>query len=132
MEIFALEIVGLLTAAFIGGCVVGHILYGTWANRLSPPIAAQDAMAAAATSAGARHATRKAKRHRKRDDLTKIKGVGPTIAKKLQRMGIKSFEQIAGWDLADVAVIDQRLSFKGRIEHENWVVQARKLAQKSG
>lgn len=132
MEIFALEIVGLLAAAFVGGCLVGHVLSGLWANRLSPPIAAQDAMTAAAISAGAKNATRKAKRDRKRDDLTRIKGVGPTIAKKLQRMGIKSFEQIADWDLADVAVIDQRLSFKGRIEREDWIAQARKLAQKGG
>ena len=132
MEIFVLEIVGLLTAAFVAGCVVGHILYGLWANRLSPPITERDAMTASAISAGVKNATRKAKRDRKRDDLTRIKGVGPAIAKKLQRMGIKSFEQIADWDLADEAVKDQRLSCKGRIGREDWIAQARKLAQKGG
>ncbi len=61
------------------------------------------------------------------DDLKKLSGVGPALEKKLHEAGITTFEQIAAWTEADVAAIDEKLSFKGRIEREGWVEQARKL-----
>ena len=39
-----------------------------------------------------------------------------------------TFAQIAGWKKADVADMDEKLSFKGRIEREGWIAQAKKLA----
>ncbi len=62
------------------------------------------------------------------DDLTRIKGVGAGIAKKLADAGITRFEQIAGWSEADRASFNERLSFSGRIEREDWVGQAKRLA----
>ena len=129
MEIFALEIVAFLLVAFLLGCFAGHLLHGLLAHRFSPPLPAGLAQDAATNTKSVKQpVTRRSRRRRKRDDLTRIKGIGPTIEKKLNRMGIRRFEQIADWDLADVAVIDQRLAFKGRIERESWVRQARKLA----
>ena len=43
-------------------------------------------------------------------------------------MGISTFRQIAELSADDMARIDTELNFKGRIERENWVEQARKLA----
>ena len=43
-------------------------------------------------------------------------------------MGVVSYEQIANWSAADIDRISQLLDFKGRIERENWVEQARILA----
>lgn len=62
------------------------------------------------------------------DDLTKIKGIGPVNKKRLYEMGITRFEQIASWGAEDIAKVDEALSFKGRIERESWVEQAKQLS----
>jgi predicted flap endonuclease-1-like 5' DNA nuclease len=61
------------------------------------------------------------------DDLKRIRGVGVLIEKKLKSLGITSYEQIANWTRADIDRINGILDFKGRIERENWVEQARIL-----
>lgn len=63
------------------------------------------------------------------DDLKQLSGVGPALEKKLHEAGVTSFAQIAAWTEADIAEMDEKLSFKGRIEREGWVEQAGKLAQ---
>ncbi|MEL7486595.1 MAG: 50S ribosomal protein L21 [Pseudomonadota bacterium] len=62
------------------------------------------------------------------DDLTKLSGVGPVLAQKLADNGVTSFAQIASWGPEEIADFDEKLSFKGRIEREGWVDQAKKLA----
>ncbi|MFT6225048.1 MAG: large subunit ribosomal protein L21 [Paracoccaceae bacterium] len=62
------------------------------------------------------------------DDLKVLSGVGPALEKKLHAAGVTSFAQIAGWTEADVAAMDEQLSFKGRIDREGWIEQAKELA----
>ena len=62
------------------------------------------------------------------DDLKKLSGVGPALEKKLLAAGITTFAQIAAWTEADIADFDEKLSFKGRIEREGWVEQAKAFA----
>jgi predicted flap endonuclease-1-like 5' DNA nuclease len=62
------------------------------------------------------------------EDLKRIRGIGVLIEKKLNSMGVVSYEQIANWSAADIDRVSQSLDFKGRIERENWVEQARILA----
>jgi len=62
------------------------------------------------------------------DDLKALSGVGPALEKKLHENGVTSFAQIAAWTEADVAEMDEKLSFKGRIEREGWIEQAKNLA----
>lgn len=62
------------------------------------------------------------------DDLKKLKGVGPALEKKLHAAGVTSFAQIAAWGPEDVAEMDDKLSFKGRIERDDWIGQAKDLA----
>lgn len=62
------------------------------------------------------------------DDLKKLSGVGPVLEEKLNAAGITTFAQIAAWGPADIEEFDEKLSFKGRIEREGWVEQAKKLA----
>jgi large subunit ribosomal protein L21 len=57
-----------------------------------------------------------------------LSGVGPALEKKLNEAGVTTFGQIAGWKEADVAAMDEKLSFKGRIEREGWIDQAIALA----
>jgi len=61
------------------------------------------------------------------DDLTRLEGVGPVLAKKLSEAGVESLTQIAEWTDDDVARIDEQLDFKGRIQRDDWVGQAKKL-----
>jgi large subunit ribosomal protein L21 len=63
------------------------------------------------------------------DDLKKLSGVGPALEKKLHAAGVTSFAQIAAWTESDIAEMNEKLSFKGRIEREGWVDQAKELAQ---
>ncbi|MFD3190819.1 50S ribosomal protein L21 [Sedimentitalea sp. HM32M-2] len=63
------------------------------------------------------------------DDLKKLSGVGPALEKKLLDAGVTTFAQIAAWTDADIAAMDEQLSFKGRIEREGWVEQAKELAK---
>ncbi|MEL6410160.1 MAG: 50S ribosomal protein L21 [Pseudomonadota bacterium] len=63
------------------------------------------------------------------DDLKQLSGVGPALEKKLHENGVTTFAQIAAWTEDDVAAMDEKLSFKGRIEREGWIEQAKKLAK---
>jgi large subunit ribosomal protein L21 len=64
------------------------------------------------------------------DNLKDLSGVGPALEKKLHAAGVTTFAQIAGWSADDITAMDEKLSFKGRIEREGWVAQAQaKLAE---
>lgn len=63
------------------------------------------------------------------DDLKQLSGVGPALEKKLHEAGVSTFAQIAAWTEEDVAAMDEKLSFKGRIEREGWIEQAKELAK---
>jgi predicted flap endonuclease-1-like 5' DNA nuclease len=62
------------------------------------------------------------------DDLKRIRGIGVLIEKRLNSLGIGTYEQIANWTNAEIDRVSQQLDFKGRIERENWVEQARILS----
>lgn len=66
----------------------------------------------------------------KADDLKLISGVGPKLEKTLNKLGFWHFHQIAKWKKSDVAIVDDELSFKGRIERDDWIKQAKRLAKK--
>ncbi len=68
-----------------------------------------------------------APRNGKKDNLTRIKGVGLKIEEALNEIGIYHFDQIAAWDTENIAWADSTLGFPGRAERENWVAQAKAL-----
>jgi predicted flap endonuclease-1-like 5' DNA nuclease len=65
------------------------------------------------------------------DDLKRISGIGPGIEKTLHELGIFHFRQIAAFTPENVVWVNQHLRFRGRIERENWIGQARRLAAES-
>lgn len=65
------------------------------------------------------------------DDLTVINGIGPKIHGQLNAMGIFHYDQIADWEQPHCDYINEGLKFKGRIERDEWVKQAKALAQKA-
>lgn len=67
------------------------------------------------------------------DDLEQINGVGPMLGELLQEIGVFYFWQIAEWDARDIAWVDSKLMhFRGRIERDDWVRQARELMDMPG
>ena len=57
-----------------------------------------------------------------------LKGVGPKLEETLNELGFYHYDQIAAWTPEQVAWVDARLKFKGRIERDGWIGQAAKLA----
>jgi predicted flap endonuclease-1-like 5' DNA nuclease len=63
------------------------------------------------------------------DELREIAGIGPKIEGILHGLGVYHFYQIAAWSRKEVEWVDAYLTFKGRIDRENWIEQAKKLAR---
>ena len=63
------------------------------------------------------------------DDLKLLKGVGPKLEGTLNEMGVYHFDQVAGWRKKEIEWVDDRLRFKGRIERDEWIKQAKVLAK---
>lgn len=63
------------------------------------------------------------------DDLKMISGVGPVLEGKLNDLGIYTFAQIAKWTASEIEWVDGYLSFRGRIERDDWIKQADALAR---
>ena len=100
------------------------------AKKAAAPAKAEKPAAKAEKPAAkpAKAAAKPAKAAAGADDLKQLSGIGPALEKKLNEFGVTSFAQIAAWTEADVADFDEKLSFKGRIEREGWIEQAKKLA----
>lgn len=64
-----------------------------------------------------------------KDDLKRIKGIGPQNEGRLNNVGVIAFSQIASWSSKDERDMGERLAFPGRIEREEWVKQAKVLAK---
>lgn len=96
----------------------------------APEIDAGDRSDPAPTVTPERPAGLDAPRDGRGDDLKLIKGVGPVLEDLLHRLGYWHFDQIAAWTPAEVAWVDENLEeFRGRVEREGWVEQARQLAE---
>ena len=59
------------------------------------------------------------------DDMTKIHGVGPELAAKINEAGIFHYSQIAALDENGIAMLDGELKLNGRIQRDNWVDQTK-------
>jgi predicted flap endonuclease-1-like 5' DNA nuclease len=65
----------------------------------------------------------------KADDLKRIRGIGKQNEGRLHGLGIWHFDQIADWKAQESLWVGSYLAFPGRIEREEWVKQAKVLAQ---
>ena len=112
-------------AAIGAGSVSGVAVAAAKPAKKAAPKKAAPAKAEAKTAAPKKAAPKAAAAA---DDLKQLSGVGPALEKKLNEAGVTTFAQIAGWKKSDVADMDEKLSFKGRIEREGWIAQAKTLA----
>jgi large subunit ribosomal protein L21 len=118
-------------AAIGSGSVSGAALVAGAAAAVATKAAkpAKKAAAAAPSTAEAVEAERPANllteaRGGQADDLKRISGVGPKLEGVLHDNGVFHFDQIAAWNDAEIAYMDDQLSFKGRIARDNWIEQA--------
>jgi predicted flap endonuclease-1-like 5' DNA nuclease len=80
-------------------------------------------------AAGARKPAKAAGAPAGKDDLKRIKGIGRQNEARLNALGITRSAQIAKWRKKEVEEWGVRLAFSGRIEREDWVSQAKALAE---
>jgi large subunit ribosomal protein L21 len=66
------------------------------------------------------------------DDLTRIVGVGPGLQRKMNAVGVFHFRQIAAWGPDEIAWMNDKLTFKGRIQRDKWIAQATAFAAAAG
>lgn len=65
----------------------------------------------------------------KADDLKRIRGVGKQNEARLHGLGIWHFHQVAAWSAEQAHWVGTYLAFPGRIEREDWIAQAKVLAE---
>ena len=69
--------------------------------------------------------------YKNKDDLKLIKGVGPMIEKKMNKLGIYTFEQVSQLSRSDIELVTEAIEFfPGRIIRDNWRGQAKRLRKK--
>jgi len=67
------------------------------------------------------------------DDLTIISGIGGWIQEKLNALDIFTFRQISNFTKEDIATVTEAIEyFPGRIERDEWILQARELIRTAG
>jgi len=70
----------------------------------------------------------KAPAKQEHDDLKEIVGIGKVFEQTLHDLGIVSYRQIAAFDISDIARVNSELKeFKGRMEQDDWIGQAKEL-----
>lgn len=62
----------------------------------------------------------------KADDLTKISGIGPAFARRLNDAGISSFSQLAGMSVTEIRERAELAEWQG--DPYDWIIQAKRLA----
>lgn len=138
MGYLIVQILAFLIIAIVLGFILGFAIRGISCNRR---IAETDAEAARlrrdiremqirAVAAEQKAAQIQAESlHGGPDDLTRIRGIATVIEKRLHDLGITTFEQIADFTAVDIQRINEELDFKGRIERDRWVEQAREIVK---
>jgi predicted flap endonuclease-1-like 5' DNA nuclease len=67
------------------------------------------------------------------DDLTIISGIGGWIMEKLNALDIYTFQQISNFDKDDIITVTDAIEFfPGRIERDEWILQAKDLIRIEG
>lgn len=87
-------------------------------------------VATASTTAGKKPVQLDAPNGGQADDLKRISGVGPRMEQMCNMLGFWHYDQIAKWTDEEVAWVDENLQgFKGRVTRDDWVSQAKILAE---
>jgi len=107
---------------------------GTEVPLLAPWGNGQNAVDAAANQTSAPASSPKAKAAPKAKAVPKAAAQAKaaeaaSVEKVLNELGFYHFDQVAAWRKKEIEWVDSRLKFKGRIERDEWVKQAKVLAK---
>jgi len=94
--------------------LAGNALYKSW-DLLNEAIQDLHAKGSQPSAVQARTAN---------DDLTRVRGIGPTLAQRLADHGITTYGQIAAWRPDDVRDVAEALGLDRKISRQNWIEQA--------
>jgi len=125
---------GWILAAFILGLCFGWWLCGRCSckpsseEKITKPVKKKSSTSTNVSSAGNNQPLGLTSKPTTVDDLKRISGVGTVLEKKLHSLGIYTFQQIADFTKENIDWVDDHLSFHGRIERDDWIGQAKKLA----
>ena len=94
-------------------------------SRAKSPAVKKNKLASSSKSPGKRLTKGSSK-----DDLTRIVGIGKVYQGKLNKIGVRSYEQIAAWTKKDAQGVEEQLGLGDRIINEKWIKQAKALLKK--
>jgi len=143
MTMFIIQSLLLMAIAYILGCIIGCILHRLFVEPEKAAVAAAPIAAVAAVAAKAEPKPAPAPKPKPvakaapapkpkakvakpkpkpkpapvtKDDLKRIKGIGPQNEARLNHVDVIAFSQIAAWSAKDQRDMGERLAFPGRIE----------------
>lgn len=119
----ALKIIICLLIAAIIGAIIGYLFCKLRCKPSEKSSSKKD------ISVGKKPRILVAPRKGKKDNLTRIKGIGIKIEGVLNDIGIYHFDQIAQWSQEEIDWVDNNVAFPGRVKREQWQEQAKLLAK---
>ena len=63
------------------------------------------------------------------DDLKQLTGVGPAYEKKLNGIGVFTFQQVSKLNKKSTEILETLLKSPGRVERDGWIKEAKGLAK---
>lgn len=99
------------------------------AFEIAEGAAAGEGDRATQTLTGERPPAMMAPRRGQPDDLKLIEGISAKLEEVLHQLGVFHYDQIAAWTRQNIEWVNGYLRFKGRIDREGWVDQAKRLAR---
>ena len=66
-----------------------------------------------------------------KENLTQMDGIGPAYQKKLNALGIFTFQQFSKLDEKSIQMLEKLTKWKGRVSRDNWIDQAKEILEKS-
>lgn len=145
MSYLLMEIIVYLLIAGLIGFIVGWKVKGGTEDKNSPKSTNKDTIATTSNSSTDTNKTTTQTtkteinissptlltqaREEGKDNLSLIKGVGPKLEDRLNKLGIYHLDQVASWTAEEQAWIGIEILFPKKVEREEWVKQAKELSK---
>ncbi len=141
MTMLIIQSLLLIAIAYILGCLLGGLLRYLLASKPAAEVAKPQPLVAPKAKPKIKPQPKKPEPVKptpppapepapvQKDDLKRIRGIGPQNEARLNSVGVYSFAEIAKWSADEQRDMGERLAFPGRIEREDWVKQAEILAK---
>ena len=130
MSTLVFQVLTLLLAAFILGCLTGGMgrrLYSSVRQPAAMPSSEEEVALPSPRMDDASASVTNSPPEDDGDDLTRMDGIDQTAAERLNRLGIRHFHQIAALSDTEIDRIEAELGDTGRVRRQGWIEQARRF-----